>query len=107
MSNENQNSGFGSCPTVVIEDAKGNPVRINESDYNKDIHDIYEAEDISKPTSRAELIVEDMGRMDKEDDEQWLKDGRPDIEILRDEAELQDITSPERNAAWESFLEDN
>lgn len=110
MSNANQNAGFGSCPTVIVKGKDGNPVTINESDFNEDIHDLYEAEESTAPSgdpTREELIGEAIGRMNQEDTEQWLGDGRPDLNTLRDEAELQDISSDERDAAWAVFSEGN
>lgn len=99
------NAGFGPCPTVSIanEDSPGGFKVINESDFDEEIHELYE--DIPKPTSRLELIQEAIGNMNQEDEEQWLADGRPDLNSLRDEAEMQDISSDERDAAWESFQE--
>lgn len=108
MSNGNQNSGFGSCPTVRIGNEAGDGyIVINESDYNEDIHELYTAEEVAEPSSREEMICQAIGRMNKEDSEQWLADGRPDLNTLRDEAELQDINSGERDAAWTIFSEGN
>ena len=105
----NSNAGFGPCPTVKIvsKDSPSGFKIINESDFNEEKDELFDAEEIPEPSSREELIAEAIGRMNQEDSEQWLGDGRPDLNSLRDEAELGDISSDERDAAWISFSESN
>ena len=97
------NSGFGSCPTVRIidEDAEQGFVIINKEDFNDEIHEEFGVAPPALP--RLDAIVHAIGEMDIDDEDSWLNDGRPDLESLRGMALDGTITSEERDEAWEAY----
>ena len=89
-------------------------LRAEAEEYASDTLDIIEemeeatagAEGAPEPTEREVLIESAIRRLAPDNSDLWTNDGRPKLDVLRNEAEMLDVTGDERDSVWERVRDD-